>query len=157
MGRTLAQKVMITGWWLGHPPEKCDFVNWDDNRNPIYLGKSKMATKPPTRISWDTTTTQLCFHNPLVSGTEAPKVKISHIGFPGLKIDATKILAGKSPQLAMEIFPKEQQILETCSCLRCLITGKGTRFGLVNYVGIVFLARNINAKNSQSNCCYQIR
>ena len=28
--------------WLvgqGHPSEKYEFVNWDDNRNPIYMGK----------------------------------------------------------------------------------------------------------------------
>ena len=30
---------MYTGWWLGHPSEKYDFVNWDDNRNPILMGK----------------------------------------------------------------------------------------------------------------------
>ena len=29
----------ITGWWLGHPSEKYDFVNWDDDSNPIFLGK----------------------------------------------------------------------------------------------------------------------
>ena len=30
---------------LGHPSEKYEFVNWDDNRNPILMGKSsKMAT-----------------------------------------------------------------------------------------------------------------
>ena len=28
-----------SGWWLGHPSEKYEFVNWDDNRNPIFLGK----------------------------------------------------------------------------------------------------------------------
>ena len=37
------------GWWLGHPSEKYEFVNWDDECNPIY-GKIKfMATKPPSR------------------------------------------------------------------------------------------------------------
>ena len=24
---------------LGHPSEKYDFVNWEDNRNPILMGK----------------------------------------------------------------------------------------------------------------------
>ena len=41
----------ISGWWLGHPSEKYEFVSWDDNRNPILMGKIKfMATKPPTRF-----------------------------------------------------------------------------------------------------------
>ena len=31
----------FTGWWLGHPSEKYEFVNWDDNQNPILMGKSK--------------------------------------------------------------------------------------------------------------------
>ena len=39
--------------WLvgqGHPSEKYDFVNWDDNRNPIFLGKYKIDgnQSPPT-------------------------------------------------------------------------------------------------------------
>ena len=29
-----------SGWWLGHPSEKQEFVNWDDESNPIY-GKIK--------------------------------------------------------------------------------------------------------------------
>ena len=29
---------MTTGWWLGHPSEKYDFVNWDDDI-PNYMGK----------------------------------------------------------------------------------------------------------------------
>ena len=29
----------MAGWWLGHPFEKYEFVNWDDNRNPILMGK----------------------------------------------------------------------------------------------------------------------
>ena len=41
------------GWWLGHPSEKCDFVNWDDEIPNIWenqtwqpnhqLGGSKWA------------------------------------------------------------------------------------------------------------------
>ena len=27
------------GWWLGHPSEKYEFVNWDDDSNPILMGK----------------------------------------------------------------------------------------------------------------------
>ena len=30
---------ITTGWWLGHPSEKYEFVNWDDDRNPIFMGK----------------------------------------------------------------------------------------------------------------------
>ena len=30
-----------SGWWLAHPSEKYEFVNWDDNRNPIVMGKFK--------------------------------------------------------------------------------------------------------------------
>ena len=28
-----------TGWLLVYPSEKYEFVNWDDNRNPILMGK----------------------------------------------------------------------------------------------------------------------
>ena len=44
-----------TGWWLGHPSEKYEFVNWDDDRNPIFLGKFNIhgnqspATRPGNR------------------------------------------------------------------------------------------------------------
>ena len=31
--------IFSTGWWLGHPSEKYEFVNWDDERNPILMGK----------------------------------------------------------------------------------------------------------------------
>ena len=34
--------MIIKGFWLvgqGHLSEKYDFVNWDDNRNPILMGK----------------------------------------------------------------------------------------------------------------------
>ena len=31
---------ITTGWWfLATPLKKYDFVNWDDNRNPINMGK----------------------------------------------------------------------------------------------------------------------
>ena len=29
----------LSGWWLGHPSEKYEFVNWDDDSNPILMGK----------------------------------------------------------------------------------------------------------------------
>ena len=41
--------LKITGWWFSHPSKKYDFVNWDDDSNPIYGKIKKMATKPPTR------------------------------------------------------------------------------------------------------------
>ena len=34
--------TIYTGWWLGHPSEKYDFVNWDDDRNPKFMGKFKI-------------------------------------------------------------------------------------------------------------------
>ena len=39
------------GWLVveKHPSEKYEFVNWDDEINPIYGKMPKMATKPPTR------------------------------------------------------------------------------------------------------------
>ena len=44
---TCQHNYLLVGGCL-HPSEKYEFVNWDDNRNPIY-GKIKlMATKPPT-------------------------------------------------------------------------------------------------------------
>ena len=42
-------ETMITGWWLGHPSEKYEFVNWDDDIPNINGKMPKMATKPPTR------------------------------------------------------------------------------------------------------------
>ena len=41
---------LITGWWLGHPSEKYEFVNWDDDINPILMGKFK---------KWQQTTNQI--------------------------------------------------------------------------------------------------
>ena len=37
-------KAIVTGWWLGHPSEKYEFVNWDDDSNPIYEKIKFMAT-----------------------------------------------------------------------------------------------------------------
>ena len=37
-----------TGWWLGHPSEKYDFVNWDDQKPNINGKITLMATKPPS-------------------------------------------------------------------------------------------------------------
>ena len=39
-----------TGWWFSHPSEKSEFVNWDDDRNPIFLGKFK---KWHVYIEWE--------------------------------------------------------------------------------------------------------
>ena len=40
----------MTGWWLGNPSEKYEFVNRDDDSNPIY-GKIKFNQSPPTRYT----------------------------------------------------------------------------------------------------------
>ena len=40
-----------TGWWLGHPSEKYEFVNWDDDRNPILMGKCKIHGNQTTNQS----------------------------------------------------------------------------------------------------------
>ena len=37
-----------TGWWLGHPSEKYEFVSWDDEIPNISGRIIQMATKPPT-------------------------------------------------------------------------------------------------------------
>ena len=42
--------ISITGWWLGHPSEKYDFVNWDDEIPNISGKMPKMATKPAARL-----------------------------------------------------------------------------------------------------------
>ena len=31
----------VVCWWLGHPSEKYEFVNWDDEINPILMGNMK--------------------------------------------------------------------------------------------------------------------
>ena len=31
-------KPKMTGWWLGHPFVKYEFVNWDDDSNPMFMG-----------------------------------------------------------------------------------------------------------------------
>ena len=36
--------LTFSGWCLGHPSEKYEFVNWDDDRNPIY-GKIKQGNQ----------------------------------------------------------------------------------------------------------------
>ena len=41
-----------SGWWLGHPSEKYEFVNWDDNRNPILMGKIKIDGNQTTNQSF---------------------------------------------------------------------------------------------------------
>ena len=39
------------GWWLVYPSEKYEFVSWDDNRNPIVMGKCQIHGNqlPPSR------------------------------------------------------------------------------------------------------------
>ena len=39
----LHERNTITGWWLGKKPsEKYDFINWDDDSNPIWMGKCQI-------------------------------------------------------------------------------------------------------------------
>ena len=48
------------GWWLSHPSEKYEFVNWDDD---IPNMENKKCSKPPTRlpdISMDISTINPC-------------------------------------------------------------------------------------------------
>ena len=42
----------FSGWWLVYPSERYEFVNWDDNRNPIFPGKCKIDGNhsPPSSI-----------------------------------------------------------------------------------------------------------
>ena len=37
---------MFSGWWLGHPSEKYEFVNWDDEIPNIW--ENRKCSKPPT-------------------------------------------------------------------------------------------------------------
>ena len=38
-------KPFRSGWWFSHPSEKYELVNWDDDIDPILMGKIKfMAT-----------------------------------------------------------------------------------------------------------------
>ena len=52
---------MITGWWLGHPSEKYEFVNWDDEINPIFMGKFQewQPNHQPVASSWSLPTRSL--------------------------------------------------------------------------------------------------
>ena len=43
---------MLSGWWLGHPSEKYEFVNWDDDSNPIY-GKLKLMFQTTNQICYE--------------------------------------------------------------------------------------------------------
>ena len=39
MEKLMPYDYPISGWWLSHPSEKYDFVSWDDDINPILMGK----------------------------------------------------------------------------------------------------------------------
>ena len=45
-----------TGWWLGHPSEKYDFVNWDDDI-PNISGKIKLMFQTTNQQTWQPVTT----------------------------------------------------------------------------------------------------
>ena len=38
----------MTGWWLGHPSEKYELVNWDDEIPNIW--ENRTGSKPPTSL-----------------------------------------------------------------------------------------------------------
>ena len=40
--------MSFTGWWLGHPSEKYEFVNWDDEIPNIW--ENKKCSRPPTSL-----------------------------------------------------------------------------------------------------------
>ena len=40
--------IYISGWWLGRPSEKYEFVNWDDESNPNINGKIKLMFNQTT-------------------------------------------------------------------------------------------------------------
>ena len=54
----------IPGWWLGHPSERYEFVNWDDEQPNINGKINMMATKPPTR--WYDDVTQSWLHRDIL-------------------------------------------------------------------------------------------
>ena len=45
--------ISITGWWLGHPSEKYEFVNWDDEI-PNISGKIKLMFQTTNQIKYCT-------------------------------------------------------------------------------------------------------
>ena len=70
-------KTYVSGWWLGHPSEKFEFVNWDDYRNPIFLGKYQIHGhhSPPTSlcILLPPPSKQLCFLLEALIATSHPR------------------------------------------------------------------------------------
>ena len=43
---------IFAGWWLGHPSEKYEFVNWDEDRFPILMGQFKKWQPVTTNQKW---------------------------------------------------------------------------------------------------------
>ena len=57
-------RVVYTGWWLGHPSEEYDFVNWDDEQPNISVKISHWWQPVPTKQYIDSSRTavvQRCF------------------------------------------------------------------------------------------------
>ena len=42
-------KDVKTGWWLGHPSEKYEFVNWDDEIPNIWENKKWQPNHQPVK------------------------------------------------------------------------------------------------------------
>ena len=43
----------ISAWWLGHPWEKYEFVNWDDDIPNLWENKKWQPNHQPDKTSWD--------------------------------------------------------------------------------------------------------
>ena len=51
-----------SGWWLGHPSEKYEFVNWDDDINPIFPGKCQIDGNQTTnQLTCSFTSISTCY------------------------------------------------------------------------------------------------
>ena len=84
-------KQTVSGWWLGHPSEKYDFVNWDDYSQ--LNGKIKNGNQTTNQI-WTISTDHLEFLcNPsknmfrqtwMVFCEKSDAFKVKHQGLQGL-------------------------------------------------------------------------
>ena len=49
MGYTEIMRTSLSAWWLGHPSEKYEFVNWDDEI-PNINGKIKNGNQTTNQL-----------------------------------------------------------------------------------------------------------
>ena len=59
----------FTGWWLGHPSEKYDFVNWDDESNPTEWEKKIDGNQTTNQCSIEYSTVFVFMGQPPKLGT----------------------------------------------------------------------------------------